>query len=125
MANGDAKTSGDGKTSPFGSNGGPMAGVDFVKNPAGSAPGSAGVNFLTNPAGSGPSAPTPPNFPATAGPGLKPQESGDDYAKSPESEIKDKGEGLRPDTSKGIGTERQKFLGTGSIGDSRKPFKGI
>ena len=67
MANGDAKTSGDGKTSPFGSNGGPMAGVDFVKNPAGSSASGAGVNFLTNPAGSGPSAPTPPNF--AAGPG--------------------------------------------------------
>lgn len=121
MATGDAKTSGDGKSSPFGSNGGIMAGVDFTKNPTGSAPGGAGVNFLTNPSGSGPSAQTPPNF--AAGPGSTPQKTGVAEDLNPESEIKDKGDGLRPAAD--APPSRKNLVGVGSIGDARKPFKGI
>lgn len=99
-----------------------MPGVDFTKNPAGSAPGSAGVNFLTNPSGSGPSAPTPPNF--AAGPTLEPQKQGGAPDISPESEIKDKGgPGLRPAAD--APPSRKDLVGVGSIGDARKPFKGI
>lgn len=118
----DGKTPGDGKTSPFGKNGGPMPGNDFNKNPAGSAPGGRGVNFLEQPSGGGGgSAPKDPLVSAVKGD----QKSGTDEA-NPQSEIKsDGGPGLRPDATVPAGSPRQQFIGTGSIGDSRKPFKGI
>ncbi len=120
---GDGKTPGDGKTSPFGTNGGPMPGVDFVKNPAGSQPGGRGTNFLTNPAGQGPTAPAPPNFAAGAG---EQQKSGEAPDLCPESEIKDKGgPGLRPAADVPPGSPRKDLIGVGSMGESRKPFKGI
>jgi hypothetical protein len=55
MAN-NGKTSGDGKTSPFGSPSGERGksagGNDFIKNPAGTNPGT-GNDFIANPAGNG------------------------------------------------------------------------
>lgn len=118
----DGKTPGDARTSPFGKNGGPMAGNDFVKNPAGSAPGGRGVNFLEQPGGGGATAAAPTDF--TKG-GKGDQKSGGDPT-NPQSEIKsDGGPGLRPDAAVPAGSPRQQFIGTGSIGDSRKPFKGI
>lgn len=84
----NGNTSGDGKTSPFGKNGGPMPGNDFTKNPAGSQPGGKGANFVEQPAGAGPTAAAPPDF--TKG-GKDAQKSGSAPV-NPESAIKDKGQ---------------------------------
>ena len=90
-----------------------MAGNDFVKNPSGGAAPGAGVNFLTNPAGGGSTGGSPQNF----ADGSRKQQTGENVDLSSESEIKDKGLLVplmdRPDA------------GAGSIGNARKPFKGI
>jgi hypothetical protein len=116
----DAKTSGDGKISPFGKNGGPMPCNDFVKNPAGSAPGGRGTNFLTNPGGQGPTAPTPADM--TQG-GMEAQKPGEAPV-NPESAIKDKGL-LVPLADVPPGSPRAALIGVGSMGNTSKPFKGI
>jgi len=117
----NGKTPGDGKTTPFGTNGGPMAGNDFLKNPAGSQPGTRGNDFVTSPAGAGPSAPTPPDF--TKG-SASPQKTGPAPDLNPESEVKGK-DGLLPDATVPQGSPRAPLIGVGSIGDTRKPFKGF
>lgn len=118
----DAKTPGDGKTSPFGKNEGPMPGIDFIKNPAGSKPGGAGADFLTKPAGQGPTAAAPPDF--TKG-GKDAQKSGSDPT-NPQSDIAaNSGPGLRPDAAVPPGSPRASFIGVGSIGNTSKPFKGF
>lgn len=122
MPTGDGKTPGDGKTSPFGTNGGPMPGNNFLTNPAGSQPGTSGNNFLENPAGGGPTAATPPDF--TKG-GKDPQKQGTDPT-NPQSDVtSDGGPGLRPAADVPANSPRKGLIGVGSIGDSRKPFKGI
>lgn len=92
-----------------------MAGNDFLKNPAGGSPASAAAsnNFLTNPAGAGPTAGKPPNFVD----GSRPQQTGANVDLSGESEIRQNG-GLVP-------LADRPDAGAGSIGNSRKPFKGI
>lgn len=117
---GDGKTPGNGTTSPFATNGGPMPGNDFIKNPAGSSPGGRGVDFVRNPGGVGPTAATPPDF--TKG-GKDPQRSGSDPT-NPASEVKDKGL-LVPLADVAPGSPRGNLVGVGSMGDTRKPFKGI
>lgn len=112
--------SGDGKTSPFGKNGGPMPGNDFTKNPAGSQPGGKGANLIEKPAGAGPTAAAPPDF--TKG-GKDAQKSGSDPV-NPESAIKDKGQ-MVPLADVPPGSPRAPFIGVGSMGNGRKPFKGI
>ena len=92
-----------------------MAGNDFVKNPAGGAPPGGGSNFLTNPSGAGPTGGAKPLNVVEGG--KEAQKSGPNVDLNGESEIRDKG-GLvplidRPDA------------GAGSIGNNRKPFKGI
>jgi hypothetical protein len=118
MATGDGKTQGDASTSPFGNGGGNtaggnMAGNNFLTNPGGSKAGGAGADFLTNPSGAGPTGAKPLNV---VDPGM-PQKKGEPVDLNKPSEIRDGG-GLvplldRPDA------------GAGSIGNARKPFKGI
>lgn len=98
-----------------------MPGNDFMKNPAGSAPAGRGINFLTDPNGSGPTAPTPTNFVAS---GNETQKNGVAVDRSTESEVKDHGgPGLRPAAD--VPASRKDLTGAGSIGNARKPFKGI
>lgn len=116
MATGDGKTQGDASTSPFGNGsgntaGGNMAGNDFVTNPGGAKAGGAGADFMVNPSGAGPTG-AKPNI--TQAPE---QKKGEPVDLNKPSEIRDGG-GLvplldRPDA------------GAGSIGNARKPFKGI
>lgn len=89
-----------------------MAGNDFVKNPAGSAPGGSGADFLVKPAGQGPTGAVPMNVAANA---RGAQASGEAADLNKPSEIRDGGSLVptidRPDA------------GTGSIGNAHKPFK--
>lgn len=127
MATGDGKTQGDASTSPFGNGSGQvpgagtMAGNDFVKNPAGGTSGGAGANFVTTPQGAGPTGATPTDF--TKG-GKSPQKSGEAPDLNSQSEIRDQGK-LVPLADVPQGSPRKSLIGTGSMGDSRKPFKGI
>jgi len=119
---GDGKTTGDGKTNPFGGPGdGKMAGNDFTKNPAGATPGGPGADFVANPVGTGPTGATPIDF--TKG-GKSAQKSGEPEDLNPESTIKQSGQRV-PLADVPTGSPRAPLIGVGSIGDGRKPFKGI
>lgn len=98
-----------------------MAGNDFVKNPAGSSPGGKGADLTTNPAGAGPTGATPTDF--TKG-GKGAQKSGEPEDLNAESMLKDKGVRV-PLADVPPGSPRAPFIGVGSMGDGRKPFKGI
>lgn len=119
---GDGKTSGNGKTSPFGNGDGKdrgtnMAGIDFVKNPAGNPSGRAGVDFIANPGGSGPSGQRPPDFAAQ---GDRTQKRGEDPDLDKSSiPAGNGGKVLQADPNTGGARD----IGVGSIGDNRKPFK--
>lgn len=119
----NANQPGDGKSSPFGQNNGPMPGIDFIKNPNGSAPMNAGVDFNVTPAGRAPTAPKPTDFMAGS---TDQQKKGEAPDLDPASEIKDHGgPGFRPAADVPAGSPRQSSIGVGSIGDTRKPFKGF
>lgn len=109
---------GDGKTNPFGdgagkASGGNMAGNNFVTNPAGGASAGRGNDFLTNPSGGAAGGGSPTNFVD----GSRTQQKGENVDLNKASEVRQNG-GLiplidRPDA------------GAGSVGNGRKPFKGI
>lgn len=118
----DGKNPGDGKTNPFnGPGAGPMAGNDFIKNPAGSVAGGKGANFVEKPAGEGPTGTTPTDF--TRG-GKSDQKTGEPEDLNPESTIRDAGVRV-PLADVPQGSPRGPMIGVGSMGDGRKPFKGI
>jgi hypothetical protein len=117
----EAKTPGDGKTSPFGngSGKGTNTGASTMANStAGANPGKNGNNFLTNPSGNSPAGAKPTDFTRAK---VATQKSGPNCDINAQSAIKDKGQ-LVPlaDVTSG---PRKEMVGAGSIGDSRKPFK--
>lgn len=88
-----------------------MAGNDFVTNPTGGKAGGPGADFMINPSGAGATGAKPSITEAPA------QKAGEAEDLNKPSELRDGG-GLfplldRPDA------------GVGSIGNARKPFKGI
>lgn len=93
-----------------------MAGVDFVKNPSGSAAGGTGVDFVANPGGRGPAGPKPPDFAMQN----RQQKTGEDPDLDKSSIPAGEGGKILQADPRG-GSSRD--VGVGSIGDSRKPFK--